>query len=597
MRAAGRPLTVSASWPLSVTVPPAPASTVIVSDRCGVRTTTRSPEAAASSSPTPVSATSRPRPMTTRWSAVSSSSLIRWLETNTARPRAASSLAKPLNQRMPSGSRPLTGSSNSSTGGSPSSAAAMPSRCRMPSEKPPVRRRATVASPTVSSTSCTRRRGRPPACASHSRWSQARRPGCSAVASSSAPTSRSGLRSLVYGLPPTRALPASAASSPRIRRMVVDLPAPLGPTNPVTRPGGTVNERSSTATVRPNRLVRPRAWMVASMAWDGTARGASGASRGGAIFERARGGDRWLSCPPRGGRRTSRPEVTRRTPRRSHNGTVSRPPGAPTPARTGAPMPAERGTVAERVSASVARVPPLVRRAVARPDWPLASALGLGLAATVETLLRTGLPLTSDGSTALLLNLLATVPLALRRRRLPLAALLVIAGAALALGDASRQRGQALAERDASRRAMADALREQAAVQERARIARELHDVVAHHVSMIAVQAETARLATAGMPEEGRRRLEAIGATARDALGEMRRLLAVLRADVGGDAERAPQPGLDRLDELLDSARAAGTRCRLTLRGQAVPLPPGVDLAAYRIVQEALTNARRHAPG
>jgi signal transduction histidine kinase len=326
-------------------------------------------------------------------------------------------------------------------------------------------------------------------------------------------------------------------------------------------------------------------------------------------------------------------------------------------------MPAERGTVAERVSASVARVPPLVRRAVARPDWPLASALGLGLAATVETLLRTGLPLTSDGSTALLLNLLATVPLALRRRRLPLAAvvvtaatvatvsstvtwtvagllgqvvvlylvaaryhrgvlllvavpfllvalgtsgpgaalsgalLLVIAGAALALGDASRQRGQALAERDASRRAMADALREQAAVQERARIARELHDVVAHHVSMIAVQAETARLATAGMPEEGRRRLEAIGATARDALGEMRRLLAVLRADAGGDAERAPQPGLDRLDELLDSARAAGTRCRLTLRGQAVPLPPGVDLAAYRIVQEALTNARRHAPG
>jgi signal transduction histidine kinase len=114
---------------------------------------------------------------------------------------------------------------------------------------------------------------------------------------------------------------------------------------------------------------------------------------------------------------------------------------------------------------------------------------------------------------------------------------------------------------------------------------------------MIAVQAETARLTTAGLTDEGRDRFEAIGATARDALTEMRRLLAVLREDAGGLAELAPQPGLERLDELLDSARAAGTRLRLTLYGKVVPLPPGVDLAAYRILQEALTNARRHAPG
>jgi signal transduction histidine kinase len=175
--------------------------------------------------------------------------------------------------------------------------------------------------------------------------------------------------------------------------------------------------------------------------------------------------------------------------------------------------------------------------------------------------------------------------------------LLVLVIGAQAFGDARRQRSQAIAERDATRRAMSDTLRDQAATQERARIARELHDVVAHHVSMVAVQAETARLTTPGMPPEGRDRLAAIGDTARDALTEMRRLLGVLRADVDGEAERAPQPGLDRLDALVEEARAAGTTVRVAVHGQPVALPPGVDLTAYRIVQEALTNARRHAPG
>jgi signal transduction histidine kinase len=174
--------------------------------------------------------------------------------------------------------------------------------------------------------------------------------------------------------------------------------------------------------------------------------------------------------------------------------------------------------------------------------------------------------------------------------------LLALVIGALAFGDARRQRGQAIAERDATRRAMSDTLRDQAATQERARIARELHDVVAHHVSMVAVQAETARLTTPGMPPEGRERLAAIGDTARDALTEMRRLLGVLRADVAGEAERAPQPGLARLDELVEGARVAGTTVRLVVSGDVVALPPGIDLTAYRIVQEALTNARRHAP-
>jgi signal transduction histidine kinase len=173
----------------------------------------------------------------------------------------------------------------------------------------------------------------------------------------------------------------------------------------------------------------------------------------------------------------------------------------------------------------------------------------------------------------------------------------VVVVAALAIGDARRLRSEALAERDASRRQVTETLHEQAAMEERARIARELHDVVAHHVSRIAVQAETARLTTPDLSEEGRRRFGDIAGSARDALGEMRRLLGVLREDAGGGGERQPQPGLDRLQELIDDARAIGMPVRLTLHGPVVPLAPSVDLAAYRIVQEALTNARRHAPG
>ena len=114
---------------------------------------------------------------------------------------------------------------------------------------------------------------------------------------------------------------------------------------------------------------------------------------------------------------------------------------------------------------------------------------------------------------------------------------------------------------------------------------------------MIAVQSETARLTSPKLSADARGRFEAIAATARDALTETRRLLGVLREDVEGDAERAPQPGLDQLAELVDTARDAGSNVRLILQGKVVPLPAGIDLAAYRIVQEALTNARRHAPG
>jgi signal transduction histidine kinase len=162
--------------------------------------------------------------------------------------------------------------------------------------------------------------------------------------------------------------------------------------------------------------------------------------------------------------------------------------------------------------------------------------------------------------------------------------------------------------------ALADTLVAHTALGERARIARELHDVVAHHISMIAVQAETGRLTIPGLPEAGGRRFLEIGDTARAGLTEMRRLLGVLREDAADAADtaagtrepgsrgpgvsRQPQPGLAQLGELIDAAREASVAgTRLIISGPVAPLDPGVELAAYRIVQEALTNARRHAPG
>jgi signal transduction histidine kinase len=170
----------------------------------------------------------------------------------------------------------------------------------------------------------------------------------------------------------------------------------------------------------------------------------------------------------------------------------------------------------------------------------------------------------------------------------------------LAAWAGRERRARVLArEQDATRQVIAGTLLEHTARGERARISRELHDVVAHHISMIAVQAETARLATPGMPAAGAQRLSAIGDTARAALTEMRRLLGVLREDTGpAPAALAPQPGLRELGDLLDEARAAsGAGTRLIVSGALADTDPGTELAAYRIVQEALTNARRHAPG
>jgi signal transduction histidine kinase len=135
---------------------------------------------------------------------------------------------------------------------------------------------------------------------------------------------------------------------------------------------------------------------------------------------------------------------------------------------------------------------------------------------------------------------------------------------------------------------------ERALLEERQRIARELHDVVAHHMSVIAIQAEAAPYKTADPPPELVESFGEIRASALAGLAELRRVLGVLRT---GEPGTAPQPGLAELDTLLDSARSGGVSVAVTCSGNPVDLPEGVDLSAYRIVQEALSNAMRHAPG
>jgi signal transduction histidine kinase len=129
---------------------------------------------------------------------------------------------------------------------------------------------------------------------------------------------------------------------------------------------------------------------------------------------------------------------------------------------------------------------------------------------------------------------------------------------------------------------------------ERLRIARELHDVVAHALSVIAVQSGTGRLVLDSSPETACDALRAIETTSRTALAEMRRLLTVLRDDDWTEP-LGPAPGLGQLDDLVAETVAAGLPVRVDVQGERVALPLGVDVAAYRIVQEALTNARKHA--
>jgi signal transduction histidine kinase len=175
---------------------------------------------------------------------------------------------------------------------------------------------------------------------------------------------------------------------------------------------------------------------------------------------------------------------------------------------------------------------------------------------------------------------------------------MLILGLAVAVGDGVRSRREHL--RTVEQRA-ADLEREQnqrvslATAAERARITRELHDVVAHGLSVIVVQAQGAAAALERRPDRTAEALQNVITTGRESLAEMRRLLDLVRRDPAVDAELAPAFGVESLPDLVDRVRTAGTTVSFTVSGQPAPLPPSLDRSAYRIVQEALTNTIKHA--
>ncbi|GAA4816742.1 sensor histidine kinase [Tomitella cavernea] len=149
------------------------------------------------------------------------------------------------------------------------------------------------------------------------------------------------------------------------------------------------------------------------------------------------------------------------------------------------------------------------------------------------------------------------------------------------------ERQEELSRAERSRRAV---------LEERARIARDLHDVVAHHMSLVVVQAQTAQYRIGGLKPETTAEFDSIAGTAREALDEVRAMLGVLRSDEHM-AERAPQPGVDRIGELVEGSRRAGIDARFGVTGDTARIRTAAGVVLYRIVQESLSNASRHAPG
>ncbi|GGZ88991.1 sensor histidine kinase [Streptomyces bluensis] len=174
------------------------------------------------------------------------------------------------------------------------------------------------------------------------------------------------------------------------------------------------------------------------------------------------------------------------------------------------------------------------------------------------------------------------------------ALLTILSGVALVLAGALRERYEAQRRLD-EQETISEAERgRRTLLEERARIARELHDVVAHHMSVITVQSDTAAYRLEKLPPEVQEEFTSIAATARESLGEMRRLLGVLRNEEA-NGELAPQPGLTRIGQLVEATARAGIPVEFTPCDADVP--EAVGLSAYRIVQEALANVVRHAPG
>jgi signal transduction histidine kinase len=205
--------------------------------------------------------------------------------------------------------------------------------------------------------------------------------------------------------------------------------------------------------------------------------------------------------------------------------------------------------------------------------------------------------LTSLGIAALLVSgfALSSVP-AVPARLVPYLIVIPIVVAGNALRDWRRREQEGRARLAALERERADELR-RAAEQERRRIARELHDVVTHNVSVMVIQAGAARRVLGAAPDQAREALLAVEAGGRAAMAELRHVMGLLSVDGEAPGQLAPQPGLDGLAALVDRVCDAGVPVRLTVVGEPRPVPPGVGLTAYRVIQEALTNTVKHATG
>jgi signal transduction histidine kinase len=228
--------------------------------------------------------------------------------------------------------------------------------------------------------------------------------------------------------------------------------------------------------------------------------------------------------------------------------------------------------------------------------WPVTSVFALAVALVMVGLRAPRRVLVELWVLLALISAAAWLAVPDRRDWRSLATTVALSAAVLWLADAIRGRDEArrrlveqeqVSEAERARRLL---------LEERARIARELHDVVAHHMSVIAIQAEAAPHRVPDPPQELTASFAGIRASALQALTELRRVLGVLR-DRRDEDQTAPQPTLDRIGDLVAGVRGAGLAVQTAVEGTSRPLPSGVELSAYRIVQEALSNAMRHAPG